>query len=119
MDLGRHTLHSFPLPGSGVVLAYILNILKRFNISPGDDTPVLYHRMAEAFKWGYAERSKLGDPADPEFGQEINKVHTPRENSVCCYVCSLKNDRLMTMLTNSRLSRDSSETSWQLMHGKI
>ena len=78
MDLGRHTLHSFPLPGSGVVLAYILNVLKRFNISPGDDTPVLYHRMAEAFKWGYAERSKLGDPADPEFGQEINKVLAER-----------------------------------------
>ena len=42
--LGRYTLHSFPPPGSGAVLAYILNILKRYDISPGDDEPVLYHR---------------------------------------------------------------------------
>ena len=72
--LGRYTLHSFPPPGSGPILAYILNILKHFQISPGDDVPVLYHRMAEAFKWAYAERTKLGDPADPEISEEIGLV---------------------------------------------
>ena len=74
--LGRYTLHSFPPPGSGAVLAYILNILKRYNISPGDDAPVLYHRMAEAFKWAYAERTKLGDPNDSEISEEIGQVGT-------------------------------------------
>ena len=74
--LGRYTLHSFPPPGSGVILAYILNILKHFQISPGDDVPLLYHRMAEAFKWAYAERTKLGDPADPEIREEIDHVST-------------------------------------------
>ena len=72
--LGRHTIHSSPLPGSGAVLAYILNILKHFDISPGDDTPLLYHRITEAFKWAYAERTKLGDPADPEITEEMNEV---------------------------------------------
>ena len=72
--LGRHTIHSSPLPGSGAVLAYILNILKHFDISPGDDTPLLYHRITEAFKWAYAERTKLGDPADPEIPKEMNEV---------------------------------------------
>ena len=72
--LGRHTIHSSPLPGSGAVLAYILNILKHFNISPGGDTPPLYHRITEAFKWAYAERTKLGDPTDPAITEEMNKV---------------------------------------------
>ena len=72
--MGRHTIHSSPLPGSGAVLAYILNILKHFNIAPGDDTPLLYHRVTEAFKWAYAERTKLGDPADPAITEEMNKV---------------------------------------------
>ena len=72
--LGQYTLHSFPPPGSGAVLIYILNILKHYNISPGDDVPVLYHRMAEAFKWAYAERTKLGDPNDTEIREEIDKV---------------------------------------------
>ena len=72
--LGHYTLHSFPPPGSGAVLIYILNIMKRYNISPGDDVPVLYHRMAEAFKWAYAERTKLGDPTDPEISEEIGQV---------------------------------------------
>ena len=72
--LGRYTLHSFPPPGSGAVLVYILNIMKRYNISPGNDIPMLYHRMAEAFKWAYAERTKLGDPTDPEISKEIDQV---------------------------------------------
>ena len=72
--LGRYTLHSFPPPGSGAVLVYILNIMKRYNISPGNDIPMLYHRMAEAFKWAYAERTKLGDPTDPEISEEIRQV---------------------------------------------
>ena len=72
--MGRHKIHSSPLPGSGAVLAYILNILKHFDISPEDDTPLLYHRITEAFKWAYAERTKLGDPADPAITKEMKNV---------------------------------------------
>ena len=67
-------LHSVPLPGSGDVLALILNILKHFEISPLESLPLLSHRMAEAFKWAYAKRSKLGDPTDPDITEEVNEV---------------------------------------------
>ena len=67
-------LHSFPLPGSGDILAFILNIMKQFEISPGADLPLLSHRMVEAFKWAYAKRAELGDPTDPAITEKVNKV---------------------------------------------
>ena len=68
------TVHSFPLPGSGVVLTFILDILKLYNIHPEDDNPLLYHRIVEAFKWGYGYRSHLGDPSDPIYHDNITQV---------------------------------------------
>ena len=70
----KKSVHSFPLPGSGVVLTFILDILKWYDISPNDDLPLLYHRMVEAFKWGYGYRSKLGDPFDKEYRDNITQV---------------------------------------------
>ena len=67
-------LHSTPLPSSGIILTYIMNLMKWFQVGPEDDTPLLYHRMIEAFKWAYAYRSKLGDPTDSEYGESITKV---------------------------------------------
>ena len=67
-------LHSSPLPGSGAVLAFILNILKQFEISPGVNLPLLSHRMIEAFKWAYAKRAELGDPTDPDITEKVSKV---------------------------------------------
>ena len=62
----KATLYSVPPPGSGAVLALILNILDTCNIQSEDDTPLLYHRMVEAFKWAYAKRTELGDPGEEE-----------------------------------------------------
>ena len=69
------TLYSVPPPGSGAVLASILNILDNFNIQPGDDIPLLYHRMVEAFKWAFATRTELGDPVgDPAIREQVQSV---------------------------------------------
>ncbi len=58
---GGLTLYTSPLPGSGAVLAYIINILKHYNFGPEDESdPVTYQRMTESFKWGYGRRSELG-----------------------------------------------------------
>ena len=52
----------------------ILNILQNYNITSKDDNPLLYHRIVEAFKFAYAERSLLGDPNDPEITDLMQKV---------------------------------------------
>lgn len=60
--------YSVPPPGSGVLLAFILNILDGYNftkesISDVNNTVLTYHRITEAFKYAYAKRTELGDTA--------------------------------------------------------
>ena len=75
LDSLASTLYSVPPPGSGAVLGSILNILDNFKIQPGDDIPLLYHRMVEAFKWAFATRTELGDPVgDPEIRDQVQSV---------------------------------------------
>ena len=45
------TFYSVPPPGSGAILAYILNMLDLYKIKPQDDNPLLFHRIVETFKW--------------------------------------------------------------------
>ena len=66
------TLYSVPPPGSGAVLAAIINIMENFEIL--EDDPVFYHRLVEAFKWAYGGRSNLGDPIDEEITGIVEKV---------------------------------------------
>eukprot|EP00095_Tigriopus_kingsejongensis_P011280 maker-scaffold14_size734282-snap-gene-1.21 protein:Tk11280 transcript:maker-scaffold14_size734282-snap-gene-1.21-mRNA-1 annotation:"gamma-glutamyltranspeptidase 1" len=77
-DLGQGlTLHTVPVPGSGVVLIFIMNILKNYGFpskGPIEETPLMFHRVAEAFKWAYAQRTKLGDPFDESITDFINQL---------------------------------------------
>ncbi|CAF3485941.1 unnamed protein product [Rotaria sp. Silwood1] len=54
-------------PTSGIILSFILNILRGYGFSPKDlesttTTTLFYHRLIEAFKFAYAKRSELADP---------------------------------------------------------
>ncbi|KAJ7387660.1 hypothetical protein OS493_000997 [Desmophyllum pertusum] len=65
-----------PPPTSGPVLALILNILKGYNMmswhrNDVNSSVLTYHRIVESFKFSYAWRSRLGDPA---FNPKIDKV---------------------------------------------
>jgi gamma-glutamyltranspeptidase/glutathione hydrolase/leukotriene-C4 hydrolase len=64
-----HTLITSPLTTSGPVLLSIMNILEHFAFE-GPRAPKLattVHRVVEAFKHGFAQRSFYGDPADPVY----------------------------------------------------
>ena len=69
------TLYSMPPPGSGVLTAFILNILDGHligqNTAKASRDPTNYHRIAEAFKHAYAQRTKL---ADPRFVVQVTEV---------------------------------------------
>jgi len=69
------SFHSVPPPGSGPVLAHILNILDNYNIQTGDWGPLLAHRVLEAFKWAFGLRSWLGDQmGDPSVKSNVSRV---------------------------------------------
>ncbi|XP_057661139.1 scoloptoxin SSD14 isoform X1 [Diorhabda carinulata] len=58
---GGHKLYSQPLPGSGVVVAMILNILDNFLDIENQESIENYQKIVETFKFSYAKRSLLGD----------------------------------------------------------
>ncbi|XP_050430894.1 scoloptoxin SSD14-like [Adelges cooleyi] len=53
------TLHAGPPPGSGVILAHILRVLD--GKLPAPNAGLDAHRLVEAFKFAYGERTHLGD----------------------------------------------------------
>ncbi|KAL4132604.1 hypothetical protein QTP88_009728 [Uroleucon formosanum] len=69
-----HTIHFGPPPGSGIILAFILRILD--GILPVPDVGLDEHRLVEAFKFGYGERSHLGDHKFVNVSQIYNKVNS-------------------------------------------
>lgn len=74
------TLLTPPPPGSGVILSIILRAMAKLGyLRPSDrDNPrndpqaaqLYYHRVAEAFKFAYAQRAQLEDKPDDELRME-------------------------------------------------
>lgn len=58
----NQTLYSAPLPGSGVILGLIMNILYNFIDNTKPKSLTNWQRIIESFKFGFAERTELGDP---------------------------------------------------------
>ncbi|KAG5874425.1 hypothetical protein JTB14_013765 [Gonioctena quinquepunctata] len=58
----NQTLHTTPLPGGGIIVAHILNILSNF-IDGSEATSVITNqRIVESFKFAYGKRGEMGDP---------------------------------------------------------
>ncbi|XP_045773048.1 glutathione hydrolase 1 proenzyme-like isoform X2 [Maniola jurtina] len=79
----EHTLYSVPLPGSGSVLAFILNMMRGW-IGVGTNVPVnsnlYWHRVIETFKYAYAKRTGLGDPARTNLHYDIRELERNLSN---------------------------------------
>ncbi|XP_028043102.1 glutathione hydrolase 1 proenzyme-like isoform X1 [Bombyx mandarina] len=80
----QHTLYSVPLPGSGSVLAFILNMLRGWigvdTVAPvGSD--LYWHRIVETFKYAYAKRTGLGDPSRHNLNQSILELEQNLANA--------------------------------------
>jgi gamma-glutamyltranspeptidase/glutathione hydrolase/leukotriene-C4 hydrolase len=63
---GGEAVYSSPPPGSGALLALILNIMDEYRLTNSavdsiNDTILTYHRITEAFKFAFARRGELGD----------------------------------------------------------
>ncbi|CAH0762974.1 unnamed protein product, partial [Bemisia tabaci] len=76
-------LYSSPLPASGPTVEYILSLLN--GILPGEDLATDFVKIVEAFKFGFGQRTKCGDPdfvdvehvldlmRDPEHIQQVQE----------------------------------------------
>lgn len=69
------TLFTTPPPTSGPILAAILGVMSQFNLTKSDfEDVVSYQRFVEACKYGFAERTKLGDWQDPFIKEDMKEV---------------------------------------------
>ncbi|ORZ07500.1 gamma-glutamyltranspeptidase [Lobosporangium transversale] len=65
-------VYTTPAPTSGPVLISMLNILERYNVGKfKEDADVETHRFVEAMKFGFAQRTELGDPDFTDLGDKI------------------------------------------------
>ncbi|KAJ8959081.1 hypothetical protein NQ318_022338 [Aromia moschata] len=81
----NETMYSSPLPGSGVILTFILNILSNFIDVEDPNSVTTNQRIVESFKFAYGKRTLLGDPnfvdinevllnlTSKEYAEEIRK----------------------------------------------
>lgn len=67
---GGYTLYTTPLPSSGPVLTFILNLMDSLNT---EKEAVYWQRVVESFKHAYGQRTNLGDfHGDEVYGPSIN-----------------------------------------------
>ncbi|KAK9760658.1 hypothetical protein K7432_015108 [Basidiobolus ranarum] len=57
-----HKVIAAPPPASGSVVLSVLNTLEGYNLPTDKLSGVNLHRVIESFKYGYAQRTYLGDP---------------------------------------------------------
>ncbi|XP_062536400.1 scoloptoxin SSD14-like isoform X2 [Armigeres subalbatus] len=100
IDINGDTMYVVPPPASGILLSFIMNILKNFHFQPEhlsniNSTILTYHRIIEAFKHAYGRRTQIGDPkfldiedlvqkmTSPEYGEKIRQCiddYSTRQN---------------------------------------
>ncbi|KAG0348739.1 hypothetical protein BG004_004315 [Podila humilis] len=68
-------VYTTPAPTSGPTLISILNILERYNLGKvKDETYLDTHRLVEAMKFGFAQRTELGDPDFTDLDAKVKSM---------------------------------------------
>ena len=62
-------MYTAPIPGSGVLLNFMLNVLDY--LLPAPNEQIMWQRLVETFKWAYAKRTEL---EDPNFSNSKSKI---------------------------------------------
>jgi len=87
-------LHGVPPPGSGSLVAFIFNIIDSYDYANNRPTTkeqlnLLYHRIAEAFKYAFARRTEL---TDPEFADISELMRNLTSRDYATYIRGLIDD---------------------------
>lgn len=74
-------LSTFPLPASGDLVTFVLNVMngfhvEDFSIEHHKEEKLLYHRLIEAFKFAFAKRTKIGDELTEEVLQTVAELRS-------------------------------------------
>ncbi|KAF9947717.1 hypothetical protein BGZ72_010347 [Mortierella alpina] len=68
-------VYTTPAPTSGPILISLLNILERYDLGREKaNANVEAHRLVEAMKFGYAQRTELGDPDYTDLEAKIQSI---------------------------------------------
>lgn len=90
-DLNGFTHYTVPPPGSGIIMSFILQLMKGYDLNPSFTSDykkmtLTYHRFVESMKHAFAKRTYLGDPdpavGDPDLVRIVEEVRS-RLNSTC------------------------------------
>uniref|UniRef100_A0A8P4KU37 Gamma-glutamyltransferase 5 n=1 Tax=Dicentrarchus labrax TaxID=13489 RepID=A0A8P4KU37_DICLA len=105
VPLGEYQMHIPPPPASGILLSFILNIMKGYQLNPaslkGDQKILTYHRYIEALRFANGLKTHIRDPkfTSPEVQDSFadyvrgkissNQTHDPQYYNITPYVDSL------------------------------
>ncbi|XP_049435354.1 gamma-glutamyltransferase 5a [Epinephelus fuscoguttatus] len=66
VPLGEYQMYIPPPPAGGIILSFILNVMKGYNLNPaslvGEQKTLAYHRLVEAFKFANGLKKHIRDP---------------------------------------------------------
>lgn len=74
-------MSTFPLPSTGSVLTFILNVVKGFHfedhsLAYHQNEKLIWHRLVETFKFAFAKRTVLGANVTPDIEAVLKELES-------------------------------------------
>ncbi|XP_006817778.1 uncharacterized protein LOC102809523, partial [Saccoglossus kowalevskii] len=78
-----YKIYQVPEPAGGAILISIMNIMEGYNLTKSlHNDPLTYHRLIEAFKFAYAQKTRLGDPKYVPDVNNLTNIIITKENAL-------------------------------------